>query len=103
MDFIMELETEGKNFDMNVEVSETLKGADGKDGKDGENGADGKDGKDGLSAYEVALKNGFEGSEEEWLNSLHGYDDTEITRRVTDLENTIGRLNDDLEAVLNGN
>lgn len=88
MDFIMELETGEKDFDMNVEVTETLKGADGKDG---------------LSAYEVALKNGFEGSEEEWLNSLKGYDDTEITRRVTDLENTIGKLNDDLEAVLNGN
>lgn len=27
----------------------------------------------GKSAYEVAVDNGFEGSEEEWLNSLHGY------------------------------
>ena len=27
----------------------------------------------GRSAYEVAVDNGFEGSEEEWLNSLHGY------------------------------
>ena len=85
MDFEMELETEENNFKMDLNATETLKGADG------------------LSAYEVALKNGFEGSEEEWLNSLHGYDDTEITRRVTDLENTIGKLNDDLEAVLNGN
>ncbi len=37
-------------------------------GKDGENGAD------GLSAYEIAKANGFEGSEEEWLNSLKGGD-----------------------------
>ena len=29
-------------------------------------------GADGLSAYEVAVKNGFEGSEEEWLESLRG-------------------------------
>ena len=29
-------------------------------------------GKDGLSAYEVAVKNGFEGSEVEWLESLKG-------------------------------
>ena len=29
-------------------------------------------GKDGLSAYEVALENGFKGSEEEWLESLRG-------------------------------
>ena len=31
-------------------------------------------GKDGLSAYEIAIKNGFEGTEEEWLNSLAGAD-----------------------------
>ena len=29
---------------------------------------------DGKSAYEIALKNGFEGTEEEWLKSLHGKD-----------------------------
>lgn len=28
------------------------------------------DGEDGLSAYQVAVKNGFEGTEEEWLKSL---------------------------------
>lgn len=29
-------------------------------------------GKDGLSAYEIAVKHGFEGTEEEWLESLKG-------------------------------
>ena len=29
-------------------------------------------GLDGKSAYEIALLHGFEGTEEEWLNSLHG-------------------------------
>lgn len=29
-------------------------------------------GKDGLSAYEIAVKNGFKGSEQEWLASLKG-------------------------------
>lgn len=29
-------------------------------------------GKDGKSAYEIAVKNGFEGTEEEWLASLKG-------------------------------
>lgn len=29
-------------------------------------------GQDGLSAYDIAVKNGFEGSEKEWLNSLVG-------------------------------
>ena len=36
-------------------------------GKDGTNGEDGIDGK---SAYELAVENGFEGTEEEWLESL---------------------------------
>lgn len=31
-------------------------------------------GKDGKSAYEVAVANGFEGTEAEWLESLHGED-----------------------------
>lgn len=31
-------------------------------------------GGDGLSAYEIALRNGFEGTEEEWLESLKGED-----------------------------
>ena len=30
----------------------------------------GRGGKDGLSAYEVAKKQGFSGTEKEWLNSL---------------------------------
>lgn len=34
-------------------------------------------GKDGASAYEIALKNGFVGSEVEWLESLHGKDGTD--------------------------
>lgn len=45
-------------------------GANGKDGTDGIDGSDGKDGKDGMSAYEIAVKNGFEGPESEWLASL---------------------------------
>ncbi len=33
-------------------------------------GGMGAPGKNGLSAYEIAVKNGFEGSEQDWLNSL---------------------------------
>ncbi len=32
------------------------------------------DGKDGASAYEIAVRHGFEGTEEEWLASLQGSD-----------------------------
>jgi hypothetical protein len=38
-------------------------------GKDGEDGADGEPGK---SAYEIAVLNGFQGTEQEWLQSLKG-------------------------------
>lgn len=34
----------------------------------------GKDGENGKSAYEIALENGFKGTEPEWLDSLHGKD-----------------------------
>lgn len=37
-------------------------------------GHDGKDGNDGLSAYQVAVNNGYEGTEQEWLASLRGQD-----------------------------
>ncbi len=49
--------------------------AQGDKGDTGEPGADGNDGTngiDGASAYDIAVKNGFEGSETEWLASLHG-------------------------------
>ena len=45
-------------------------GIDGKDGTDGKDGRDGVDGQNGLSAYEVAVENGFTCSEEEWLQSI---------------------------------
>lgn len=75
-----------------IEWLESLKGADGKDGIngkdgvdgapgqdgiDGQNGADGQDGVngiDGKSAYEIAVANGFIGTESEWLESLKGSD-----------------------------
>ncbi len=46
-------------------------GADGGPGKDGSPGSAGADGE---SAYQIAVDNGFEGTEEEWLASLHGAD-----------------------------
>ena len=40
----------------------------------GINGTDGVDGVDGLSAYEIAVANGFVGDEVAWLASLVGAD-----------------------------
>lgn len=48
------------------------KGDKGDPGNDGEQGAPGASGADGASAYEVAVENGFVGSEAEWLDSLQG-------------------------------
>ena len=46
-------------------------------GPDGNDGADGADGADGKSAYELAVENGFVGTEAEWLDSLKGEDGTD--------------------------
>lgn len=48
------------------------KGSDGLNGKDGLPGAKGADGKDGKSAYQIAVAQGFAGSEAAWLASLKG-------------------------------
>lgn len=48
------------------------KGSDGLNGKDGLPGAKGVDGKDGKSAYQIAVAQGFAGSEAAWLLSLKG-------------------------------
>ena len=45
-------------------------------------GANGADGNDGLSAYEIAVKNGFEGTEAEWLASLAGEDAPSTTPTI---------------------
>ncbi|OCW69862.1 NosD domain-containing protein [Limosilactobacillus reuteri] len=54
-----------------VDTNKSLIGPKGADGADGQNG---KDGQPGKSAYQVAVDNGFKGTEEEWLNSLKGRD-----------------------------
>lgn len=44
----------------------------GNPGQDGEDGSDGPQGPPGISAYEVAVNEGFIGTETDWLNSLVG-------------------------------
>lgn len=48
------------------------KGDQGVQGEQGPQGLPGKDGEDGKSAYQIALDNGFVGTEPEWLQSLKG-------------------------------
>ena len=49
-------------------------GLNGEDGAQGENGINGEDGVDGLSAYELAVSQGFVGNLTEWLAFLQGAD-----------------------------
>src|SRR5690606_35181356 len=49
-------------------------GPEGPAGRDGVDGKDGADGRDGRSAYELAVEDGFTGTETEWLESLRGAD-----------------------------
>lgn len=48
------------------------KGDPGPKGETGPRGVQGTRGSDGLSAYQIAIKNGFDGSVTEWLESLKG-------------------------------
>ncbi|MDE5763863.1 MAG: collagen-like protein [Ruminococcus sp.] len=47
-------------------------GVDGRNGRDGADGQNGADGENGLSAYELAVQNGYTSTQEEWLSSLKG-------------------------------
>lgn len=51
----------------------SLDGADGADGTNGIDGTNGTDGVDGQSAYDIAVVNGFVGTESQWLESLRGF------------------------------
>ena len=49
-------------------------GEQGEQGIQGEKGEAGHDGNNGLSAYELAVENGFNGALDDWLSSLNGSD-----------------------------
>lgn len=54
-------------------------------------GSDGANGVNGLSAYELASKNGFDGSETEWLDSLKGRDGKDGERGSDGLNGSDGK------------
>lgn len=56
----------------NVQGEKGDTGQAGRDGVDGAIARDGVNGTDGLSAYQVAVKNGYIGSEAQWLATLKG-------------------------------
>lgn len=56
----------------NVKGEKGEQGAAGSDGRNGANGKDGSNGKDGLSAYQIAVQNGYVGTQSQWIASLKG-------------------------------
>ena len=73
MEFRMSLNDLTEKYCANLNVTEVLHGKDGK------------------SAYQIALDNGFVGTEEEWLESLKGtaYDDTAIVDDIKAIKQDI--------------
>jgi hypothetical protein len=69
-------ETDQKTYEALEKRIEELEqnGGSGLVGPQGPQGIQGETGADGESSYEIAVKNGFEGSEQEWLESLKGED-----------------------------
>lgn len=65
---------ENENARIELDFSVGKQGEVGPQGPAGEPGRDGAAGKDGKSAYQLAVDNGFVGSEAEWLESLKGKD-----------------------------
>lgn len=61
---------DGTNGVDGINGTNGIDGVNGTNGIDGTNGVDGADGADGLSAYEIAVANGFVGTEADWLTSL---------------------------------
>lgn len=81
--------------DVNVNVGDSLLV-----GPDGPVGPEGPQGPEGKSAYEVAVENGFTGTEEEWLASLKAAIDDSKTATDTTWSST---KIDASERILNGN
>ena len=64
--------TIGENGNWYLGETDTGKPSRGDKGDKGDTGESGADGADGKSAYQIALDNGFVGSQSEWLTSLKG-------------------------------
>jgi|GEM_PF-1762406 len=64
----------GRNGEKGEQGPQGIQGEQGPQGPQGIQGEQGPQGPQGLSAYQVAVNNGFSGSESEWIKSLKGAD-----------------------------
>lgn len=106
--YILEITTKDDSFETpNLRGKDGANGKDGRDGADGINGKDGTDGvdgQDGKSAYQIAVDLGFEGSEQEWLDSLKSKE--YIDKIVGDINQILDYINGEIvgeEASEDGN
>ncbi|MEI6132968.1 MAG: hypothetical protein WCQ41_09140 [Bacillota bacterium] len=79
-----------------------INGTNGADGLNGQDGLNGTDGVDGKSAYEVAVTNGFVGTQVQWLASLHGADGINATTTAVATETTNGLMSSTDKVYLDG-
>ena len=73
-------------------VKKSLQGQGALVGQKGDPGKDGKDGIDGKSAYQIAVDNGYIGTEIEWLESLKGKDGDSDKNILDDIKIIQGTL-----------
>lgn len=67
---------------------------------EGKPGRDGADGRDGDDAYRIAVRNGFLGTEKEWLATLKGTSASAPLSRQALLKNNIWCENDSADSIL---
>lgn len=67
---------------------------------EGKPGRDGADGRDGDDAYRIAVRNGFLGTEKEWLATLQGTSASAPLSRQALLKNNIWCENDSADSIL---
>ncbi len=73
-----------------------ITGPAGANGINGANGADGTNGANGVSAYDLAVANGFSGTEQAWLASLKGADGVNGANGVNGVDANQSQLNSTL-------
>ncbi len=78
-----------------IQINLSIPNFEGKPGKDGVNGRDGDD------AYRIAVRNGFLGTEKEWLSTLQGKSASATKARQALLNNNIWCEDDSVDSVLN--
>jgi len=77
-------------------------GEQGIQGIQGVKGDKGDTGEDGISAYEIALQNGFVGTEDDWMNQLYDRANHTGTQPISSIDNLQNELNNKESVIITG-